>query len=84
MKIRVISPKDNVKICIPLPNTLIMNRLACSLLTRCSNKYTKGYMIDSNQMYKLMQCLKDSKKVFGHYKLVDIETSEGEIIQIEI
>ena len=84
MRIQVIQPKENMNINIPVPLGLFINRLTCPILTRYANKYMKGYMIESNQLYRLCKCLNESKKYFGHYDLVDIQTSDGEIIKIII
>ena len=84
MKIQVIAPKDNVKIFIPIPNSLFMNRLICKLMIHYANKYTNEYKITNDQLYQLFRCLKESKKLIGRYDLIDIETSEGEIIKISL
>ena len=84
MKIRVISPKDHVNIFVPIPNALIMNRLTCLMMIRCVNKYTKGYLIESDQLFQLVKCIKDSKKIYGHYDLLEIATKDGDIVKISV
>lgn len=84
MKIQIIQPKENKKIQFSIPLGFIFNRFTCSLITSYANKYTNGIKISSNQMIQLMKCLKESKKDFGHYDLVNIETNDGEIVIIRI
>ena len=84
MRVKVIVPKDNFKFDLPVPLGLFINRLTCPMIAHYANKYTKGYHLNSEQLYRLFKCLKDSKKTYGHYDLVDIESSDGEIIKISL
>ena len=84
MRIKVIVPEENININFPVPLGLFLNRITCPLLAKYANKYTNGFNIDGNQLFELIKVLNDSKKIFGHYDLVDIESKDGEIIKIRI
>lgn len=84
MIIKIKVPEDNFNLTLPVPLSLFINRLTCPLIANYVNKYAEGIKLDSKQLYQLFKCLNDSKKVFGHYDLVNIESSEGEIILIKM
>ena len=84
MRVKVIIPKDNIKLNIPVPLGIFLNRLTCPLIAHFATKYTEGLYIDGDQLHQIAKSLKQSKKIHGHYTLVDIESSDGEIVKIEI
>ena len=84
MKIQIVDPKENTNIKFYVPLGLVFNRLTCLLLAKSANQYTNGIELTSQQLYELMKCLKESKKIFGHYDLVSVESSDGEIVNIRI
>ena len=84
MKVKVIVPKEKVRIHLPVPLSLIFNRLTCPIIAHFATKYTEGLILEGDQLYEIVQTLKQSKKIYGHYDLVDIETSEGEIVKISL
>ena len=84
MRVQVIIPKDNVNINIPVPLGLFLNRITCPIAAYFATKYTEGLIIEGQQLYEMIKVLKNSKKAFGHYDLVDIKSKDGEIIKIRI
>ena len=84
MRVKVVDPKQHVRMNIPIPLSLIFNRLTCPLIAHFATKYTEGLILEGDQLYRIIQSLKQSRKINGHYDLVDIETSEGEKIKISL
>lgn len=81
MKIKAIVPNDHIHLNLVIPNALIMNRVIFHFICKSINRQ-KQLPIDEKQLYRLTKALKDSKKIFGNYDLVDIESKGGEIIKI--
>ena len=66
-----------------IPNSLFMNHMVASIGSNVVKK-TNDIQISSKDIYKLFKVLKDSKQTFGNYCLVEVESSDGEIIRIDL
>lgn len=84
MIVKINVPQKRIKLILPIPLSLFFNRLTCPLMAYFATKYTEDLYIDSNQLYELFKCLKESKKEFGHYNLVNVQSRDGMFIEIRI
>ena len=66
-----------------VPNSLFMNRIVANIGAGVVKK-NNDIQISSKQIYTLFQALKESKKTFGNYCLVEVESNDGELIRIEL
>lgn len=66
-----------------IPNSLLMNRIVANIGAGVVKK-TNDIQISSKDIFKLFKVLKDSKKIFGNYCLVEVESNDGEIVHIEL
>ena len=66
-----------------IPNSLLMNRIVAKIGAGVVKK-TNDIQISSKDIFKLFKVLKDSKKIFGNYCLVEVESNDGEIVHIEL
>lgn len=66
-----------------IPNSLLMNRIVANIGASVVKK-TNDIQISSKDIFKLFKVLKDSKKIFGNYCLVEVESNDGEIVHIEL
>ena len=66
-----------------IPNFLLMNRIVANIGAGVVKK-TNDIQISSKDIFKLFKVLKDSKKIFGNYCLVEVESNDGEIVHIEL
>ena len=78
-----IKEENHIPIRLNIPNSLFMNRLVASIGASAVKK-TNNIQISSKQITALFQALKESKKVFGNYCLVEVESKDGETVRIEL
>lgn len=78
-----IKEENHKPIQLNIPNSLFMNRLVASIGSNVVKK-TNDIQISSKDIYKLFKALKDSKQTFGNYCLVEVESSDGEIVRIDL
>lgn len=82
MKITIKS--DDYNFTIPLPNFLI-NEHILAWAFKQGKKYDPDMQnIPIHQLKALVKELKKSVKTFGHYELVHVESSDGDIVIIEL
>ena len=85
MKIYIHEPKEEEKdINLTIPNGVIFNKLGSMIAGRVIEENTQENTITKEQLKRLMKEIKRYVKQFGHFDLVDIETSDGEIIKITL
>lgn len=82
MKIYIKEENHN-PIKIRIPNSIIMNRFVASIGSR-TIKQTNNIQISSNDLNQLFKAIKESKRMFGNYCLVEVESNDGEIVRIEL
>lgn len=84
MKIKVIDPQENLNLNFVIPNGFLMNRFLFHIIYKSIQKSTNQLPLEEEKIYLLIHALKQSKKQFGSYDLVDIESKDGEIVKIRI
>ena len=84
MKIYIHEPEEEKDIRITIPNGVIFNKLGAMIAGRVIEENTQENTITKEQLKRLMKEIKRYVKQFGHFDLVDIETSDGEIIKITL
>ena len=82
MKIYIHEADEEKDIRLNIPNGLIFNRLGTMTAGKMIKNRATEARITEKQMKRMMKEMKKAIKQFGHFELVDIETSEGEIIKI--
>ena len=84
MKINI-KEKNKHPIAFTIPNSLIFGKLSkIIIMYSIKANATQVPDIDYNQVSKLLDGLRDYVKQYGHFDLVDIESSDGTIIKITI
>ena len=78
-----IKEENHKLICFTIPNGLIMNRLVSIIGTKSLQQYS-DVSISSHDIYRLFKALKESKQTFGKYTLVEVESSDGQTVRIEL
>ena len=79
--------KENNKhpISFTIPNSLIFGKLSKAIIMYSIKSNTTHIPdIDYNQITKLLDGLKSYIKKYGHFDLVDIESSDGTSVKISI
>lgn len=66
-----------------IPNGLFMNRFVARIGAQ-SLKQQNNIHLSSHDIYKLFKALRESKKTFGKYTLVEVESSDGQTVRIEL
>lgn len=84
MKIYIHEPEEEKNIRLTIPNGVIFNKLGAMIAGRVIEENTQENTITKEQLKRLMKEIKRYVKQFGHFDLVDIETSDGEIIKITL
>ena len=84
MKIYIHEPEEEKDIRLTIPNGVIFNKLGAMITGRVIEENTQENTITKEQLKRLMKEIKRYVKQFGHFDLVDIETSDGEIIKITL
>ena len=84
MKIYIHEPEKEKDIRLTIPNGVIFNKLGAMIAGRVIEENTQENTITKEQLKRLMKEIKRYVKQFGHFDLVDIETSDGEIIKITL
>lgn len=84
MKIYIHEPEEEKDIRLTIPNGVIFNKLGAMIAGRVIEENTQENTITKEQLKRLMKEIKRYVKQFGHFDLVDIETSDGEIIKITL
>ena len=82
MKIYIHEADEEKDIRLNIPNGLIFNRLGTMIAGKMIKNRAAEAGITEKQIKRMMKEMKKAIKQFGHFELVDIETSEGEIIKI--
>ena len=83
MKIYVYDPKSDKKIKLSIPNILLANSLTDFIIRKALENEQEN-QIDPASVSALTKELKNSVKIFGHYNLVEVETKDGEIVEIKM
>lgn len=66
---------------IPIPNALLFNSVTSKMLENRINKYSR-MEISPEQLKLWIKILGESVHEFGHYTLVEVKTSDDEVIKI--
>lgn len=82
MKIYIHDPKAEKDIHLKIPNSLVMNPLALIVIRKAISRNAENLTISEKQMKVLVKELKKSIRRFGHFELVSVESSDGEIVKI--
>lgn len=82
MKITIKSDEYNFSI--PLPNFLISEHIITWALKQGKKNNPELQDIPTEQIRALLHELKQSVKTFGHYELVHVESSDGDIVIVEL
>ncbi len=82
MKILIQDPQENKNIRLFIPNGLLINRLSIAIMMQALKD--QDIPFDKEQLKPILQELKNCVKTFGHFDLVDIETSDGEKVLIRL
>ena len=84
MKIYIHEPKEEKDIRLTIPNGVIFNKLGAMIAGKVIEENTQENTITKEQLKRLMKEIKRYVKQFGHFDLIHIETSDGEIIKITL
>ena len=79
MRIKVYSPEEKVRINLLLPNSLIKSKLVWDSIKKYGN-----IEFDRKVMKKVYKVLKDYIKENGHFVLVHVVSSNGDIVKISV
>ena len=82
MKIYIHEPEEEKDIRLTIPNGVIFNKLGAMIAGRVIEENTQENTITKEQLKRLMKEIKRYVKQFGHFDLVDIETSDGNFLKI--
>ena len=81
MKIDV-TGENQKHICITVPTGLLLNRLTAGVVANSASK--RGISLTQEQAVKLMRLLDECRKRYADWKIVEIETSDGDHVEIMI
>ena len=81
MRIEV-SGENERHIRITVPTGLLLNRLTASVVASSASK--RGISLTQEQTVKLIRLLDECRKRYADWKIVEIETSDGEYIEITL
>ncbi|HOD93632.1 MAG TPA: hypothetical protein PLT91_07190 [Clostridia bacterium] len=83
MRIQIKS-KDEKNINLLLPTSLVLSNLTAVIAASAINKKIdkKDCEISSRDLCKLMAVMRKVKKKYGRFELVDIQSSDGDIVKI--
>lgn len=84
MKIYIHESEEEKDIRLTIPNGVIFNKLGAMIAGKVIEENTQENTITKEQLKRLMKEIKRYVKQFGHFDLVHIETSDGEIIKITL
>jgi len=71
---------DGHKIDIKIPTGLVLNQLTVGIAAKACKK--NGVEISNKQLLQLVKVAKDYKKGHPDWKLVEVESSDGEYVEI--
>ncbi len=82
MRIQISTDDHNIRIC--LPNGLFFNRLTAAIGIRAMQKYAPEQLRDLSpkQINALFSEFRRIKKKYGSLDLVDVQSSDGQIVKI--
>lgn len=88
MRIYVKSPGSRT-INIVLPSRLILNNLTATIGTKQINKYIgkstpEDVILSPQEVRKLIRLIHQLKKKYPDWYIVDVESSDGEIVKIKL
>jgi len=79
MKISVIDPgKRSIRI--QIPTSLVLNRVGAHIVVKAARK--NGACLTFEQVYALITALKEFKRTHADWKLVEVESADGEYVCI--
>lgn len=85
MKIRIFVPKEEVDLKLRLPTGLVINRFVLQKLLKRGAQDCPRLTLDRGALKELKAVLQRLKaQNGGSFPLVDVETSEGEIVKITL
>ena len=86
MQIKIKAKDENKNINILLPTSLVFSNLSAIIAHKAiTNKVEKEqFSISRKDLARLMWMLRSFKKKYGKLELVDIESSDGDIIKISL
>lgn len=83
MRIFIHSPNERKKINLRFPTRLLFNYVTVTLGAKMIDKYVvMDGAISTHDLRRLVKVLRRMKKKHPHLKLVDIESKDGEVVQI--
>ncbi len=81
MKISVIEPgKHNIRI--RIPSALVLNRFSACIAAKAAQK--SGASLTFEQVYAFITAVKDYKRSHADWKFVEVQSADGEYIEIVI
>lgn len=80
MKVKI-KEKDGISLTIPLPLSLIANRLTIGLLKK---HLPNSVPVSSQDILRLAHCLRECKRQFGRLILVEVESEDGDRVKIQL
>ena len=82
MKIRIRSQKT--RLVLMIPTRLLCSRMAASITAKALSASVPSVSLCSEDLYRICRAIRKYRKDVGRLNLVDIQTAEGEIIQISL
>lgn len=80
MKITVKADEHNFSL--HIPNALVLNRLAGAIACKAMNQ--QGLSLTNQQLVVFMSALRDYRKTYGEWVLMEVDSSGGEYVQIKL
>ena len=83
MKIRIRA--DSCRLHLRIPDTLLYNTLTCTVIEKTMQENTDiAWSMDKETAKEVMRLLKHFSKEYKGLTIVDVETADGEIVQITL
>ena len=82
MRIHVVG--DGHRLTLAFPNGLLCNRVMASVASGALKKNSGGFYLTTEQICLIFQALRRCKKQYPGLVLVDVRSSNGELVEIKL
>ena len=83
MRIIVESPGER-RIHIRIPTAIVLNRLTAKLFTKAAKRHLGEGSLETRDLYPLLRAVRQAKRRFPKWELVNLQEADGEHIQIRL
>ena len=81
---KVVIKSEEAKIFLILPTSLILNKLSAAIATKILKSKIPAVDLSTDELMKLINCIKRYKKNHKHWEVVNISSADGEIVFISL